>query len=97
MLDAELKVEADLRRTLTLFSALTRLLLPTFGYPTTPTVMLCLPDGLYAFRSFTRAGEVAVDILFELEEETERKGRVGVLCLRYRSHAWALVAGMRSA
>jgi hypothetical protein len=37
---------------------LIRLLLPTFGKPTTPTVTLCAALGLYALRRRSNAGAV---------------------------------------
>jgi len=46
------------RRTLARLSVLIRLLLPTFGKPTTPTVTLCAALGLYALRRRSNAGAV---------------------------------------
>ena len=56
-----------------------KLLLPTFGYPTTPTVTLCAALGLYAFNNRTRAGAVFEERLERWLEDAERNGRVGVV------------------
>ena len=46
------------RRTLARLNVLIRLLLPTFGKPTTPTVTFCDALGLYALRRRSNAGAV---------------------------------------
>jgi uncharacterized protein (TIGR03382 family) len=67
--------------TLALFNELIRLLFPTLGYPTTPTVMLCAL-GLYALRRRRREGAVEDERCARWVEDAERKGRVGVVCRR---------------
>jgi hypothetical protein len=61
--------------------------------------MTCALLGLYALSSRRRAGAVGEDGFDRCcveEEEAERKGTVGVECLRWRSHSSALSRGTRS-
>jgi len=76
---------------------LIRLLFPTFGYPTTPTVTL-RAVGLYALSRFRSAGAVAEEMFVRWcwDDEVERNGRVGVECRRCLSHNWAFERGIRS-
>ena len=60
-------------------SVLIRLLLPTFGKPTTPTVMLCAALGLYALSRRRSAGAVPEERFVRWCEPAERKGSVGVV------------------
>ena len=52
------------RLTLARLSVLIKLLLPTLGNPTTPTVILCAALGLYALSKRRSAGAVPVDDKF---------------------------------
>lgn len=72
----------DHRVTLALFSELIRLLLPTLGNPTTPTVTLCAALGLYALRRRRREGAVDDERFVRWVDEVDRNGRVGVECRR---------------
>ncbi len=67
--------------TLERLSELMRLLLPTFGYPTMPTVMLCA-EGLYALSRRRSAGAVEEERFVRWCEDADLKGRVGVVCRR---------------
>ena len=64
--------------TLDRFSELIRLLLPTFGNQTTPTITLCAALGLQAFKSRSSAGAVAHDRFDRWLDADERNGSVGV-------------------
>lgn len=64
-------------------------------YPTTPTVMLCAA-GLYALSRRRRDGAVDDVRCVRWAEDAERNGRVGVVCRRWRSHAYAFARGTRS-
>ncbi|PIL33019.1 hypothetical protein GSI_04468 [Ganoderma sinense ZZ0214-1] len=67
--------------TLERLSELMSELLPTLGYPTMPTVILCAV-GLYALSKRRRAGAVDEERLVRWWEEADLKGRVGVECRR---------------
>lgn len=69
-------------RTLALFKLLIKLLFPTFGNPTTPTVTLCAALGLYAFNNFSKLGAVLEERFVRWFWDALRKGRVGVECRR---------------
>jgi hypothetical protein len=69
-------------RALARLSALIRLLLPTFGKPTTPTVTDVAALGRYALMSLRSAGAVGEERLVRAGPVGARKGRVGVVCLR---------------
>ena len=83
-------------RTLTRLSVLIRLLLPTFGKPTTPTVTFCDALGLYALRRRSNAGAVPDARFVRWCEPAERNGGIGVVWRRCLSHAWAFSRSTRS-
>ena len=62
-------------------SELMRLLLPTLGYPTMPTVMLC-ELGLYALSSRRSAGAVEDERFDRWWLPADLNGSVGVVCRR---------------
>jgi len=98
---------AAVGQTFALFRELIKLLLPTFGNPTTPTVILpeavpfdFEPNGwaLYDFSRLMSPGDVRarderLDLCCCVEE---RNGKVGAECLRYVSHCSAFERGTRS-
>jgi hypothetical protein len=70
------------RITLARLRALIKLLLPTFGKPTTPTVTEIAELGRYALMRRMSAGAVGEFWFVRDDPVGARKGRVGVECLR---------------